>query len=476
MTHFTNGVLGSIDAELAAWRAAAAGGVNGVGADFPWASQGTYWFSSESIPNINIPYHDDGSVNMSALETEIFNILSSAANKDQMNINTEMGAAGLLMNIGNIWGSLSPAEQGQIQQFLNLQVGGNSILNIVSDDSIQTIVEGYFYKNAASDPNIKADTIAFAQKLLTTLQGFGNCPITNELTAQAMTYCNAANLTDWMNDNSTTANGVVTPNENYYTFAFMQGIKWSVDFSMNSQVGQFFNGWRHLQNVNMDQQFAGNVEALYINAIMLLYSMTDVDNQQIAGRGSLMNAMTNGPGADLQAESAQFQAGNFNAASAQAFYQSVYDAQVDFSDPRFGSISAQEAAAYNDFYNPSTANGGKSVTDPVTGQQTTLGQIYQNIQNGVAGYSWGTMATALNSIEPGTPSTSNPNPISPTDTAIAGDISQGIATLGNASQAQGTQVQSIESDLEKLIALLSSALKMFTDQNKSIVQSTGSAS
>ncbi len=481
MTDFSPDLLAKLEQIVESSNSGAPGLGGSENNDWPYADPGDW--SNEQSFDTSIPYNADGTVNVKALEEELHKIMYYSANGDQMDYNSQLDIAAMVMNIAGVWGKLSSADQSAISQQLNTPINGVPFLQKVAPDIIQTLIHGYFYKNCSSDPNIGQDTINFAQNLINTLQQLsGRSGIVDPLLSAAENYGNVGNLTAWMKStiDPTTGKRDLT----FDDFSFMQAIQWETDFSMSSDTNGFFALQRHNEIQSIFDQYGDKHNPMYI--YMLLLSILTSENgdiqTQISGRGALLGTITNAFGNAVQSLTSSWQGMNFTEATAQAFFQKIYDLQTLAQDKRFSSIAPQINKIFNDFF--STTDGVK-IPDPKNpGKQITIGQFYQNIRNNIPGYSWNGEASGgllikglvqeLNDLAP-TSDLMPPPPASPSYTQISGDLGQLSTTITNSSQVQQQVAQDLEGLNEKDLAMLTAAFNAIVDPEKVFTQNMASA-
>jgi|GEM_PF-6093191 len=458
-------LLSLLQAEEAKARKEGLGGANPDhrgGLDFPYADPND-WSDGISF-DTNIPRLPDGSVDVNALLERLRKILYYSNQGDPMDFNSQLDLVAFLMNIAGVWGELNSQQKGQIDQFLHTPYGksGKSLIEQLSPDMIESLIYGYFYKHGGD----KKGTEEFAKNLIDKLGELlgGGADFLGPLFDHAQQIGNTSALDAWMKQHI--KNG--KPDMDFDDFAFLQAFKWELEFSMNPESEAYFNEIRH----NEIEELTKNVKdvfLLYILLMMILVGENGDLQMQIGGRGNLINALTKGLGALGKKIYSQWTGGHFTGDSVKEFFENLYKLEALCKDKRFGSLQDTVDKVFKDFFD---AKNGITVKDPVTGKDTTLGELYQKIQSGAAGYSWDTMATALNNLAP---STQYPPVTPPGYTEITNDMGTIVNAVTNVSTVQGQIMQNLEGINEKDLALLTAGFNSVTNLNKIAVQNMSAA-
>lgn len=437
--------------------------------NFPYADPSDW--SSETSFDTSIPTNPDGSIDVNALLDKLHKMLYYASQGDQMDFNSMLDITAYLMNIAKVMPQLkAQGADGQVEQFLNLPVGstGQTLIQIIAQDAIPAIIYGTYYKSNGN----AAETEQFAKQLISTLQGLsGNTHSLDPILQAAEAIGNPQALSAWMNDPK-------NQGLSFGDFTFEKALQWETDFSMNSSASPYMDDWRS-EEVNSVLSSPDAKKNPFLEYILLMYILMNENGDiqtKIAGRGNLIKVMSNALGKEAAKLNSQWAAGHFTAASAQAFYQELQDLKGLSQDKRFtDSIGAQIGQVFTDMTDP---NSQIKVPVPggTPGQQMTLGQLFQNVQNHTN--SWDDMATALNSLAPSTIPSAPGQPVPPTPpgyAAVTNDIGQITTSVTSASSAQGQIVQNLEGLSEQDLAFITATANEVINVNKVIVQNLGSA-
>lgn len=429
--------------------------------DFPYADPSD-WSKGTSF-DTNIPYKSDGSIDIEALLEKIRRILYFSNQGDPMDFNTQLDLVAFLMNIAGVWGAIkNQGGAAAVDNLLNMHYGksGKSLLEELSPDMIESLIHGYFYKHGG-DQNATAQFANAVINKLRELMG-GGADFLKSLLDNAENL--NSSLSQWMKEH--TKNG--KPDLTFDDFAFVQAFKWEEDFAMNPDAIDYLNACRHQE---IDRLTAGikDVFMLYMALMMVLTGETGDLQTQIGGRGDLLDTMSKGIGALSKKLLSEWTGGKFTGDSVKEFFQTLFNLEKLCKDKRFASIFSAVDKVFKDFTDPKS---GLSVKDPVTGKDITLGELYQKIQSGEPGYSWDTMATALNSLAP---STGYPPITPPGFSEASNDFNSIVNQVTNASTVQGQMIQNLEGVSEKQLAMITAGLNNFVQPNKVIVQNMAAA-
>jgi hypothetical protein len=423
-------------------------------------------WSSENSFDISIPYNADGTIDVSALLDKLHKILYYANQGDQMDFNSILDITSYIMNIAGVWSQLkAQGAAGQVEQFLNLPMnkGGQSILQIVASDGIQAMIYGTYYKTNGD----QAATQAFANQLISTLQNLaGNTDILNPILQQAEALGNPNALSDWMAKNPASQT-------TFDMFTFNTALTWETDFSMDDSSTADMDGWRSLeiQDILSQPGVAKDPFLAYILIMSILMNENGDVQTQIAGRGNLINTMATALGNFAKQMNSQWAAGKFDKTSAQSFYNELKQLETFSQDKRFSSIASQIKQVFTDLTDSSSQLKVNDPNNP-TGPQISIGQLYQDITTGKGGYTWDSMATALNSLQP---SATPDAPTPPGFSALSNDLGQVTTSVTNASSAQGQIVQNLEGVNEQDLSFITATANEIVNADKVIVQNMGTA-
>jgi hypothetical protein len=436
------------------------------------------WTNGYSI-DTSIPYNSDGTVNVTDMLQKLYNMMTYGAFADQMDYNNMVNIAAYLMNIGNIWGSLSSAQQAQVTKYLNAPISINGgtpgpMISQIAPIIAEAMIHGTYYLNGGGQAGQTAAN-AFATQFVNALKTIsGSCPLFDDLYNYA--YACQQDLPNWYNLPSTT-------NQTEDGFFFSEAINWENTFTYNSSVSQLINEWKH-QQVDDGLANCKNVfEAFaWLANFMDNENINDV-NDELGGGGSLQNYLSGPMGNSINAMSSAWSSGNFNATTAQQFFGYMNDIEVYGQDERLGSMQPQIQQVYNDFCG-SNSQISVTFTPPGIGNKAVtmpLGQLYQDIvnktpittANGSYTPQWSDMSNALNSLQPSTVNQgSSTTPSFPTPPGFAtgsNDIQQLNSSDTSKSTAEGQIIQNLEGVLEKLEAFVEALYSSMVDPEKTIV-------